>query len=148
MADFLLGHAVSYTQTDAQPVQDITFHQYSLYGEDQWKIGKRLTANYGLRFDHQGQWYPENSPGFAVWDPSLYGDAARAPSFTGLTWHAKSHQIPVSAWTSRLFVPLPRVGVAYDLFGNGNTVLRGGYGLYLWQVSYNAAWPRRGTAAS
>lgn len=137
VADFLIGHAVNYVQANAQPIQDITFHQYSFYGEDQWKIKNKLTVTYGLRFDHQGQWYPTNSPGFAVWDPSLYNDSPNASSFTGLTWHSKDGSVPLSGWQSRAFVPLPRVGVAYDFTGTGRTVLRGGYGLYLWQVSYN-----------
>jgi hypothetical protein len=137
VADLLIGHAVNYVQANALPIQDINFHQYSFYGQDQWKIASRLTLNYGLRFDHQGQWYPSNSPGFAVWDPTLYSDSPDAPDFTGLTWHAKDPSVPLSGWKSAVFRPLPRVGAAYDVHGNGNTVVRGGYGLYLWQVSYN-----------
>lgn len=137
VADFVLGHASNYVQADAEPVQNINFHQYSFYGQDRWKISPRLTATYGVRFDHEGQWYPENSLGFAVWDPALYSNSASAPAFTGLTWHANDPKIPLSGWESQSFRPLPRVGIAYDLSGNGTTVLRGGYGLYLWQVSYN-----------
>jgi len=137
LADFLLGHASNYTQVGSLPVQDIRFHQYSFYAQDQWKVGRKMTLNYGVRFDHEGQWYPDNHPGFAVWDPSLYSDSPGAPAFTGLTWHAKNHNVPVSGWSSALFNPLPRLGVAYDLLGNGSTVIRGGYGKYVYQVSYN-----------
>ena len=44
----------------------------------------------------------------------------------------------MSGFSSRPLFYEPRLGVAYDLFGNGKTVLRGGAGLYRYQIAYNS----------
>ncbi len=55
----------------------------------------------------------------------------------GLLWHAIDKSIPTSGWKSPLFYYEPRVGVAYDLFGNGKTVLRGGFAIFHYQIAFN-----------
>jgi len=54
-ADFLLGRAANYSQANAIPVDNLKFHQYSFCGQDSCKVGKRLTVNYGIRFNHVGR---------------------------------------------------------------------------------------------
>lgn len=137
LADLLLGHAQSFSQVSALPIQDMRFHQYAFYGQDQWKLNRRLTLTYGVRFDHMGQWFAENHPGLAVWDPSTYNNTSSAPTYSGITWHAQTKNVPISGYKSPLFTPNPRVGVAYDVFGNGDTVIRGGFGIYRWQFTDN-----------
>jgi hypothetical protein len=136
LADFLIGHG-QYTQTQQVPVVDVRYKTIALYGQDQWKATRKLTLTYGLRFDHLGQWYPTGKhPGSAVWDSSLYDNSSTAQPYSGMTWHDQNSSIPVSGWESRWSFS-PRVGAAYDMFGNGKTVLRGGFGVYPWQVTTN-----------
>ncbi|MGB9456119.1 MAG: TonB-dependent receptor [Bryobacteraceae bacterium] len=139
MADFLTGRVQSFEQVPGVSVYDMKYSQYSLYAQDQWKALRRLTLTYGVRLDHMGQWYPTNGPGLAVWNQASYSDTAQAGPWTGLLWHARDNSIPRSGFPSRLFFPEPRVGFAFDLFGNGKTVLRGGFGVYRYQLSFNSA---------
>jgi hypothetical protein len=139
MADFLTGRVQSFQQVPALSVYDFKYNQYSLYAQDQWKAHRRLTLTYGVRFDHMGQWYPTSGQGLVVWNPAGYDNTAAAGPWTGLLWHGRDSKIPMSGFPSKLFFPEPRVGFAFDLTGKGLTVLRGGVGVYRYQISYNSA---------
>ena len=139
MADFLTGRVQSFQQAIGVGVYDLKYSQYSLYAQDQWKARRRLTVTYGVRLDHMGQWYPTSGQGLAVWSPASYNNTAAAGPWTGLLWHGIDSKIPMSGFPSKLFFPEPRIGLAYDLFGKGRTVIRGGFGVYRYQISYNSA---------
>jgi hypothetical protein len=146
VADFLLGRSSNYQQVSSFPTNDLKFHQWSLYAQDSFKANRQLTLNYGLRFDHVGQWYgtPE---GFQVWNPGVYqqntygatGLITAAPNNTGLQWHQNVPGVPLSGMVSPLFYYEPRVGLAYDVFGTGKTVLRTGFAVFHYQVSTQVA---------
>ncbi|MGA2592482.1 MAG: carboxypeptidase regulatory-like domain-containing protein [Bryobacteraceae bacterium] len=136
-ADFALGRLTSFYQANSAPVENGYYHQYSLYANDQWKVNRRLTLTLGLRFDHMGNWYAEGGPGLAVWNPATYVNTSAAGPWTGLEWNSIDSSIPRSGFPSKLFFYEPRLGVAWDIFGTGKTVLRGGFGVYRYQLSNN-----------
>lgn len=102
-----------------------TFWQKELafYVQDNWKVIPRLTLNLGVRWD--GVWNPQPQftpiPGKVV----PYGKARRAGDKVEFRTGPVPQTIPndFNNWA-------PRVGVAYDLLGNGKSIIRGGVGVY------------------
>jgi hypothetical protein len=75
-----------------------------IFVQDQWTL-KRLTANLGLRFDYQHESTPAQNPPATYFLPARsYPEVATAASWKDLN---------------------PRVGLSYDLSGNGKTALKG-----------------------
>ena len=132
IADAVLGRA-NYAQPSFDVVNTIKNHMWAIYGQDSWKATRKLTVNYGLRLDHNGQWFIGGN-GMAVFNPAKYDPAAINP---GLVWNSIDKSVPNSGWKSPLFYYDPRIGAAYDVFGNGKTVIRGGFATFRYDVSVN-----------
>jgi hypothetical protein len=136
--DRLMMRPQNYDQYNTDVVPVITQHEWSIWAQDSWKATRKLTLNFGLRADHEGQWY-DKIGGTQVWDPASYVNTPNPPVDTGLLWNKISSKIPSSGWVSPLFFYNPRLGAAFDVFGTGRTVVRAGFGTYRYQVSSNDA---------
>lgn len=149
MANFLMGvaygssagpyyHSGAYQEDSQTDIFDMAYRTYSFYGIDDWKVNHRLTVNVGFRFDHIGRWYERTGTGMAVWLPSLYNnDLADNRLNPGVRSHATDPGIPLSGSQATTLFVSPRFGIAYDVFGTGKTVVRGGWGAYRWNDQYN-----------
>ena len=125
-ADMLAGFAGQYQETNFSNLHNEAYKTIEFFGMDSWRLNKRLTVDYGLRASHLGAWYDRQGVGFAVFNPTLYSGAVGS----GFDYHKKDSSVPLSGFPDRALYYAPRFGVAYDLFGTGKTVLRGGWGMF------------------
>ena len=129
-ADLLAGFAGQYQESNFSNLHNEGYNTAEFFAMDSWRFNRRLTLDYGLRASHLGAWYDREGFGFAVWNPALYVPGSPESSGTGFDWHKKDSSVPLSGFPNRTLFYAPRFGVAYDLFGTGKTVLRGGWGQF------------------
>lgn len=84
------------------------------YVEDSWRAAKRFTLNFGLRHDFQPKTLTDKGNRLGNW---------QRPTDTAV--HVGE---PYNNYTFTQFQP--RVGLAYDPFGDGKTAIRAGYGIF------------------
>jgi len=103
------------------------FNDWALYAQDSFRATPRLTLNYGVRYEHYGVQHNNNQnldsnlyygPGSNIFEQIRTATIELAP------------QSPIGKlWSPSWGTVAPRVGFAYDLFGDGTTSARGGFGM-------------------
>ncbi|HXB73957.1 MAG TPA: carboxypeptidase-like regulatory domain-containing protein [Candidatus Acidoferrales bacterium] len=129
-ADLLTGVLNSYAETSFNRVNDISYNTYEAFVQDSWKVSKRLTLELGLRFTHFTPWKDDLGFGFSVFNYATFNPGCTPLQYCGFLWHKRDSSVPLGGFPTRAGYYQPRFGVAYDLFGTGKTVLRGGWGRY------------------
>jgi hypothetical protein len=131
-ADMLAGNMSSYSEANFNRINDISYNTYEGFVQDSWKLTQRLTLDLGLRMTHFTPWADDEGFGYSIFDRSQYAGSActAAPTFCGFQWHGRNPSVPVGGFPMRTLFWQPRFGLAYDLTGKGNTVLRGGWGRF------------------
>ena len=112
-----------------QASHDQTFHQLAFYAQDDFRLNSKLTLNLGLRWDANIGNLPDQSTNRTIQIlRQLDDERARA-----ITSDAGKLAKTTPSWLEFQ----PRVGFAYDLGGDGRTVIRGGYGVFYDQLFQN-----------
>jgi hypothetical protein len=129
-----LGYADTYTQTNFSPIVNMQYTTVAGFVNDSWRI-RRATLQLGARIEHLGPWVDRHNNGLATFSPDLYskqcaGRLCGSQNDPGITWHGVDSSVANSVSSPSNVFFSPRLGVAWDLYGHGNTVLRGGWGIY------------------
>jgi hypothetical protein len=128
-ADLLTGNLNQYQDQNFNRLNEIQYNTIEFFVQDTWKVSKRLTLNYGVRFTHFQPWLDALGFGYSIFNQSAFSPSC-ASTYCGYEWHAKDSSVPVGGFPTRALFYQPRLGAAYDIHGNGETVLRGGWGRF------------------
>ena len=184
-ANALLGNYDTYNENSGHFVYDVYYWNTEFYVQDDWRIGKRLTVNYGVRFYHVSPQIDKLHE-FAYFDPSQYKTSAVSAIYSpsclnGVNPCSGSNRVavnplthatyPVSyiglfvpgsgnpangmvvdglngasidTYTNRYIAPAARIGFAFDVFGDGKTALRGGWGMFYDRLDGNQVYSMSG----
>jgi hypothetical protein len=139
-ANFLLGYPSSAQRSIARPNAYPRSGQYMFYVQDDFKISPKVTFNYGLRYEYQTPWVEKYDRIF-TFDPRTGSMVTAGSSIPTDLVPAVAETLPIIT-ASEAGIPLrslkesdannwnPRVGLAIRPFGDANTVVRLGYGIY------------------
>ncbi|MBV9625405.1 MAG: carboxypeptidase regulatory-like domain-containing protein [Acidobacteria bacterium] len=164
-ADFILGDAQHYSENAYKGTGYWNAISPHAYFQDNWRATHRLTLNLGLRWDaiphtyeanhNQTNFYPNlyNPANAPIWVPgSNFGQIAAnspglgqspVPSLQGYSFYLNGmgtggrNGIPKGLANDKWWNFGPRLGFAYDLAGNGKTIIRAGYGLMYERIQGN-----------
>jgi len=119
LADFLAGCFDPTTSSIVlgNPKRQVFVNTFALSAQDSWQVTRRLSFDYGLRYDYEGPVH-SNNPDLSIFDPS---------QTTGLA--VAGQQVP-NIYQKFWGGASPRAGFAIQLDNSAKTVLRGGFGLY------------------
>jgi hypothetical protein len=162
IAGFLLGYPDNATiATTIQPNVNAMAQHFAVFAQDDWKVSRNLTLNYGLRWEYHPMFRDQFNnlanfdpnytstqngqsvkgavviPGSGTYDitsPQFVQSIAPTPVIT-----AQQAGIPAALRYSSKLDFAPRVGFAWRVFGDDKTVIRGGYGKFIEALMSSAA---------
>ena len=131
-ADLVAGIYQRYAEQNFNAEQVQAYDVFEGYIQDSWKVTPSLTLDIGLRFSRLQPWQDASGLdlGFGVFDAGLYDPNADFADLSGFRYHGIDPSIPLGGFPTRSLFVQPRVGFAWDIGGQGKTILRGGGGVF------------------
>ncbi|HVU48526.1 MAG TPA: carboxypeptidase regulatory-like domain-containing protein [Terracidiphilus sp.] len=131
MANFLVGFMSAFNQGNYELLNDRN-HFPAVYAQDSWRLTRRLTLNYGVRWEMFAPW--ANRIGVqTAFSPANYAANKSTAQYNTLPAGmviSGDPGFPKNGVRNKYAQFMPRFGFAYDLFGNAKTVVRGGFGIF------------------
>jgi len=125
-SDFIMGLVYQTTVGNTQRISAIQNALYQ-YAQDTWRIAPRLTINLGVRYEIPWPWYQPNGQAATFvrgYQSSVFPNAPANLAFVG------DPGVPRSLINADYTNVSPRIGLAFDVFGNGRTAIRAGFGTF------------------
>jgi hypothetical protein len=126
-ASFLLGQSVQFFQGGGDFNRGLRKWVAAGYAQDEFRLNSRLTLNFGLRYEVNTP-YVDIRNRMNAWAPgvqsTIYPNAPEGLLFPG------DPGVPAGIAAVDYREVMPRVGIAWDPFGDNKTVVRAGYGIF------------------
>jgi len=118
LADFMAGYLNPNTSSIAlgDPTRLVYVKTFNLFAQDSWQVNRKLTLNYGLRWDYEGP-LGNDKKNLSVFDPAKGGLIFQGAGID-------------SVYPKQYKNISPRLGIAYQPAGRSDLVVRAGFGVY------------------
>ncbi len=142
LADFLLRDMTwGFGENSYEPVPELNWEDIEFYIGDSWQVNPRLNVDYGVRYSNY-KWPYASDDRLTTFVPDLYDEALGSDPCNGLAQVPGTDFCGLSGYrggtdgAGRGLVDsdtdnfAPRLGMAYDVFGTGRSVMRAGFGQF------------------